>query len=80
MRTRLRSRAIWSRELLEVSVKDNGVGFAPRADGEDDHFGLEIMRERVKKLNGKLTIESHLNEGTLISMSIPLEAKVLVTA
>ena len=73
-------RVIWSRELLEVSVKDNGVGFAPRADGEDDHFGLEIMRERVKKLNGKLTIESHLNEGTLISMSIPLEAKVLVTA
>jgi len=63
---------IWNDGFLDISVADNGVGFDSQANGKNQHFGLEIMQERIAKLNGRLTINSSANSGTLVSVSVPL--------
>jgi signal transduction histidine kinase len=56
---------------LRVMVKDDGIGFAP-ADRTRNHFGLQTMHERAESFNGLLTIESELNRGTELELSVPL--------
>lgn len=59
---------------LVFTVRDNGCGFdsssAPAQ--EEGHFGLSGVRERLRKLSGKITISSAPNEGTVVTLSIPL--------
>ena len=65
---------------VEVVVKHEGarVHFAVRDDGGgfDTRFvrglGLLGMEERVRRLGGELTIDSHLGRGTLISAELPV--------
>ena len=60
-----------------LSVADNGIGFAPAADGPPSAtLGLRGMRERVELLHGSLTVHSAPGEGTTIHASIPLPAGV----
>lgn len=63
---------MWSDEFLDISVADNGVGFEADSVQNDEHFGLEIMNERVAYFNGKVMIDSSSNKGTVVSISIPL--------
>jgi len=63
---------IWNDGFLDISVSDNGVGFDSRRAEDDNHFGLEILQERIDKLNGHLTINSSIDSGTMVSISIPL--------
>lgn len=64
---------------LLFSVCDNGSGFDPaKAKGvEHGHFGLQGIRERVKKLGGRMEMESSPGRGTktTISMAIGRERK-----
>jgi signal transduction histidine kinase len=53
---------------IHLSIKDAGAGFTPR---EARGLGLISMQERVRALNGKLTIESKPGEGTQIEVQIP---------
>ena len=59
---------------LVFTVRDNGCGFTPSSAPaqEEGHFGLSGVRERLRKLSGKITITSAPNEGTVISLSIPV--------
>ena len=52
------------KEMLNVIVEDNGVGFVPENVAKHTHLGLFGMRERVEMLGGKLTIESSIGKGT----------------
>lgn len=52
-------------------IKDDGRGF-DQHDKKEGTFGLLGMKERVNMLKGKLTIDSKLNEGTLIMFIIPI--------
>lgn len=55
--------------VLTIHISDNGIGGAQERQG---HFGLLGIRERIKKINGDITIES--NElGTRIGIEIPLD-------
>jgi len=57
-------------ERLEVEIQDDGQGFDPqRVRG----MGLLGMEERVKRLGGKLKIESRAGDGTRIVAELPLE-------
>jgi signal transduction histidine kinase len=59
---------------VHLEVMDDGSGF-PRAgevNGDNRHFGLVGMRERVEKLNGELSIVSRPSEGTRVMARIPL--------
>jgi signal transduction histidine kinase len=58
---------------LALRVSDNGIGIDPAiADtGKDGHFGLQGMRERAARIDGKLTIVSSTNSGTEIRLIVP---------
>jgi two-component system, NarL family, sensor histidine kinase DegS len=59
---------------FRLEVRDWGVGFNPEAIGEG-HFGVEGIRERVRLLGGRLTIESKPGSGTLVQVVVPILEK-----
>lgn len=62
---------------VSLRVEDNGCGFDPAlAPGmEEGHFGLQGMRERVKRLEGEFTLASHPGQGTQVDIRIPVGSK-----
>ncbi|MCH1625085.1 sensor histidine kinase [Ferdinandcohnia quinoae] len=61
-----------TRSHVIVVVKDNGKGFDIR-EKKDNSFGLIGMRERVELLEGHLTIDSSIGNGTIIMIQVPIE-------
>jgi signal transduction histidine kinase len=59
-------------ESVELDVCDNGIGFNPdSASGiQQGHFGLQGIRERIKRLNGEFHIASSEGEGTVAHIRI----------
>lgn len=59
--------------MIKLMVKDNGKGFilSDVKGKRDHHYGLTILNERVKLLNGKWKIDSIPEEGTTIIIQIP---------
>lgn len=66
----------WNDCLLEISVADNGKGFDLGMVRRDEHFGLEIMQERITTIKGNLVINSSADSGTVVSISIPVESTI----
>ena len=62
---------------VSLRVEDNGCGFDPAlAPGmEEGHFGLQGMRERVKRLEGEFTLASQPGQGTQVDIRISLSSK-----
>ena len=58
---------------LVVTVADHGKGFDPQADGSRTGFGLDSIRERMGYLGGTMQIKSHPGDGTIITLSVPLD-------
>jgi signal transduction histidine kinase len=56
---------------VQLTVKDNGVGFDPAQDRAKASLGLASMRQRVELLEGKLNVESKRFQGTTISAWVP---------
>jgi len=63
-------------DLIVLDVQDDGKGFIPTqagpSDGGRSGFGLHGMRERVEGLQGSLSVESVLGEGTTVSITLPV--------
>jgi signal transduction histidine kinase len=60
---------------IELTIKDNGAGFALDEDGivgKSGGFGLISMRERALGQNGKFNVQSEKGRGTTITVSFPL--------
>ncbi|HUB34902.1 MAG TPA: ATP-binding protein [Bryobacteraceae bacterium] len=65
---------VWQDELrLGLSVEDDGRGFDP---GRQKGMGLVGMEERVKHLGGNFEVHSHPGAGTVLTISLPLPARV----
>lgn len=62
--------------MLAFSVRDNGCGFAPEcAPGADrGHFGLQGIRERIRKFNGTMSIDSSPGNETRAVIQLDLRA------
>lgn len=59
---------------LTVRVVDNGRGLRESEGSSRQHFGLELMQERVSQLGGSLAIHGDETEpGTRIEFWLPLE-------
>jgi signal transduction histidine kinase len=60
--------------LVEIMIADNGSGFEhAEAPGQaDGHFGLQGMRERTKRLGGRIELDTTPGNGTTIHVRIPL--------
>ena len=59
-------------DLVELEVKDNGIGFDPRRVRIREGIGLASMQERAKRMGGTLCIQSSPGKGTLISVRVKL--------
>jgi len=60
---------------IDLTIKDNGTGFALDDDGKagkSGGFGLISMRERALGQNGKFDVQSEKGGGTVIKVSFPL--------
>jgi signal transduction histidine kinase len=57
---------------LELTVTDTGVGFNA-GNGSQPSLGFASMQERVRLLEGKLTIKSTPNQGTMVCAWVPFE-------
>ncbi len=68
-------------EQVILEIKDNGRGMPEellrhfRATGAGTGVGIAGIRERVRELGGKLTLESNSN-GTLVRVGVPLDPAV----
>lgn len=59
-------------DLTTFVVEDDGHGFDPcTVPADREGFGLHSMRERVKLVNGRMTIDSAPGRGTRIIVAVP---------
>jgi len=57
---------------LQLAVWDNGKGFDPVRMRDRPSLGLASMRERLRALGGKLSIDSAPGKGTVVLAWVPL--------
>lgn len=62
------------RDIVTITVTDNGRG---RASMAGSGFGLRAMRERVGALSGWLTVESSPENGTELSVTLPMNKELV---
>jgi len=67
--------AQFQQSVFSLTIKDNGIGFAPGADEDYDHNGLSNMRARIAEIHGKLEIRSQPGAGTEVSVLWPLDSR-----
>lgn len=60
-----------SKDRIITVVKDDGIGFDVNSSAEEQ-FGILGLKERTDLLNGIITIDSKLNKGTSILISVPI--------
>jgi two-component system sensor histidine kinase UhpB len=66
------------RSTIQMTIEDNGVGFAMTPRPEKQMFGLTAMRERVETLGGQFRVKScqasskNRRPGTRIDVELPL--------
>lgn len=61
-----------SADRIAVTIRDDGRGFDAR---KTRGLGLLGMEERVRRLGGKLEIDSRPGEGTVLKAELPLQGK-----
>ena len=63
----------YSGGLFQLRVRDDGIGIDPGilAEGRTGHYGVLGMRERAKRIGGKLDVWTGTGAGTEIELSIP---------
>jgi signal transduction histidine kinase len=64
-------------EGIQLTIADDGQGFDPdQAPGlRDGHFGINGMRERLRRINGSLTLHSSPGRGTRVEAVLPLNGR-----
>lgn len=64
---------------INLLIEDDGIGFDISNQMEESckinsNFGLSIMKERIYLLSGQIQIESKINKGTMINITVPLNS------
>jgi signal transduction histidine kinase len=59
--------------LFQLRIRDDGKGIDSEiiAEGRAGHYGVPGMRERAKRIGGKLDVWTGTGAGTEIELSIP---------
>jgi len=61
-------------DWVRLSVDDDGVGLPPAPaapEGRQDHFGLDLMRERARLIGGRIELLSRAGHGTSLRLQFP---------
>jgi len=56
------------KEMVALTVHDDGQGFDSDQDPGADHFGLRIIQERAEQIGASLDIHSQVGQGTRVKM------------
>lgn len=67
-------------DWIDLSISDSGTGFNPEVAHGKGGLGLVSMRERLRHIGGRLTIQSAPNCGTQIHVRVPLIATATAPA
>jgi signal transduction histidine kinase len=62
-------------DVLQLTIRDSGVGFDPTLVVHNQGLGLISMRERTNLIQGTLSIVSKPGGGTQIQVSVPIAAE-----
>jgi two-component system nitrate/nitrite sensor histidine kinase NarX len=54
--------------LIELCIRDNGLGFNPESTVTGGHYGLTMMRERAESAGAVLTVTSQPGHGTELTL------------
>lgn len=73
---RVRVSLVFTPDELDLVVSDDGCGPGPPALGGDPgrHEGLRNMRERARRLGGRLTVDAAEGGGTRVTVAVPLDS------
>jgi len=63
------------RSRIHLVIRDSGRGFDVEAASQGKGLGLTSMRERVRLVNGTISIESKSMGGTVIRVRVPFESE-----
>jgi PAS domain S-box-containing protein len=68
---------VYAANEITLNVADSGIGFDPQLVMQGRGLGITSMRERLKLVDGELTIDSASGNGTVVRAIVPLhqEAK-----
>ena len=61
--------------MLEITVDDDGIGFNYNPNVlklKSNTYGLFSIQERISDLGGIMEVESEINKGTKIKLSVPI--------
>jgi len=61
---------------IELIVHDSGIGFDPEESIKGRGLGLTSMKERLNMVDGQLSIDSKLQQGTTIHARVPLHPRM----
>jgi signal transduction histidine kinase len=61
----------WCEDEFVLTIADNGVGFNPQDVNFHQHFGLDILHERMDKVNGQLILRPSKKSGTTVFVRVP---------
>lgn len=61
-----------NKELI-IIIEDNGKGFKTTKSISNEGFGLTQIRARISSMNGKISITSIVDTGTLVIIKVPIQ-------
>lgn len=60
-------------DSIQLTIEDDGIGYDPTNQLDNStHHGLKNIEYRVNTLNGKFTLDSNSENGTMILVTIPI--------
>ena len=67
----------WIENELSLRIVDDGRGFDPGYIDKEGHYGLDIMNERVKQIDGQVSLKSRPEKGTEILLFVPIPGRTV---
>jgi PAS domain S-box-containing protein len=61
---------------IQLTVRDSGIGFDPEKSMKGRGLGLTSMKERLKLVDGKLSVKSQPIVGSTVDARVPLNPKM----
>jgi signal transduction histidine kinase len=61
--------------ILTIKVFDNGKGFDSNQFNTLEGFGINQIKSRINAMKGKITIDSKLDMGTIITIEVPIPSE-----
>jgi signal transduction histidine kinase len=66
---------LWDDPDLVITIEDDGVGFDPEGVSGFGHFGIQIMKQRIKEVSGWMELTSVPGQGSRIVLHCPLNVE-----